>query len=164
MHQYSLRNSSWRCQSVLERLFSSSPDSPAQSRRRWGLCSEAYKISSAVSTGRVLLIQGSVLDFRIRKRGRDQGTAARHTAPWDGRSLRRLARYSVHTRKGADGPLRQSGHLCDSLGLARLTWDGDVDRMRTPRGTSVRRRQGGTPARRVPAKLLADLSLFYGAT
>lgn len=40
---------------------------------------------------------------------------------------------SVQNGKELDGPLRQElAHLCDSLGLARLTWDGEVIAMRTP--------------------------------
>ncbi|NOR30998.1 MAG: class I SAM-dependent RNA methyltransferase [Sulfitobacter sp.] len=40
---------------------------------------------------------------------------------------------SVQNGKALDGPLRQElAHLCDSLGLARLTWDGEVIAMRTP--------------------------------
>jgi 23S rRNA (uracil1939-C5)-methyltransferase len=40
---------------------------------------------------------------------------------------------SVQNGKELDGPLRQElAHVCDSLGLARLTWDGEVIAMRTP--------------------------------
>lgn len=40
---------------------------------------------------------------------------------------------SVQNGKPLEGPLRQElAHLCDSLGLARLTWEGEVIAMRTP--------------------------------
>lgn len=54
---------------------------------------------------------------------------------------------SVMHGKPLDGPLRQElAHLCDQLGLARLTWEGEVIAMRTPPTQQFGRAQVTPPA------------------
>lgn len=129
----------------IETVFRPIQTSPAQSRRRATFAAKRTKKGAMVGFhGRgsdvVIEIPGcQLLDpavmsaIPIAEKLAIVGTSRKAPLAVTVTTSRAGLDISVQNGKPLDGPLRQElAHLCDSLGLARLTWDGDVIAMRTP--------------------------------